>query len=109
MYCGVEEEENEIFVIIPADTVAHPGTVVIHPYNTGITYFAVVNPRMLDQLAPLTVGDLLHLFYLLWTRFIIMYSASKRGLRDRLYFLLLLWIYASYLKRWISAAENCLF
>ena len=64
-YCGVEEEEDEVFVVHPADAVAHPGTVMVHPLYALFADAAVVDSGFLHHIAFEAVADIVECFYLL--------------------------------------------
>ena len=54
---GVEEEVVKKLVVVDADTVAHPGTVVVHFHNALVAYRAVMCARRLYLLALLAVPE----------------------------------------------------
>jgi hypothetical protein len=56
-YCGVEEEENKIFVVEFADAVAHPGTVMVHALDAFFTDFAVMKTGLFYEIAFKAVAD----------------------------------------------------
>lgn len=70
VYWCIEQKLNEVLMIIPADTVPYPWTVMIHPQNTFLADFAMVNSDFLDFLtfhAPTNIPQYFDLISA-WTR-----------------------------------------
>ena len=91
IYSGVEEEEDEIFVVMATDAVTDPRTMMVHPHNTLITYFAVMYPGIFDDLTSLAICGLSHLYDLLVTMEKYVYFCCRRLCVLR-YFLCILWV-----------------
>lgn len=52
---SVPQEETEELMVQKPDTVAYPGTMVVHPHDALVADAAVVRSRWLYNLAPLAV------------------------------------------------------
>ena len=64
-YSGVEKEEDKVLVVHPADAVAHPGTVMVHPLYALFADAAVVDSGFFHHIALEAVADVVECFYLL--------------------------------------------
>ena len=64
-YGGIEEEEDKVLVVHPADAVAYPGAVVVHPLYALFANTAVVDSGFLHHVALEAVADVVEGFYLL--------------------------------------------
>lgn len=64
MYSGVEEEENEKFMVEFAHTVANPGAVVVHPHDAKVANRAMVHSLLLYDIALKAVTNFVECFYL---------------------------------------------
>jgi hypothetical protein len=41
--CSVEQEEDEVLVIVPADAISNPRAVMIHPFNASIAQLTMMH------------------------------------------------------------------
>ncbi len=53
---GVEAEEHEVFVVVVANTIRHPGTVMIHHDSATFADLAVMSSRRLPIVAVHAIG-----------------------------------------------------
>ena len=51
MYCCIEKEENKVFMVAFANTIANPWAMMIHPHNALPADRAVVNSFFLYNIA----------------------------------------------------------
>mmetsp|Transcript_9266 Transcript_9266/g.28426 ORF Transcript_9266/g.28426 Transcript_9266/m.28426 type:complete len:238 (+) Transcript_9266:539-1252(+) len=48
----IKQEEHEVLLVVRANTIIHPGAVVVHAHDAAVAYSAVVRPRRLVRVAP---------------------------------------------------------